>query len=245
MLEQGLPAVVSHKGAPLVLASESKAHAQAQVPAKRPQKRVQKSRPPISQASSPPSPVSSLPSPAHVAISPAHSPSNRPYKRVRTEGYASTTDDTRPIKPLPHAFTGPHGDFGLKRKTPGAEPAQANHFSAQPQSRVREPGPSHFTGLAPAHLIHSTGTPIMPPYHEVKGPSIPVSTRYDQSGFAPPGFPPPMHQLPLGMYHPGAHPQMGPYWPQQMQQNQWQPPPLAPTMSPEQYRIWYASQQPK
>lgn len=223
--------MVNHKGAPLVLASESKAHAQVKAPrkgSKAPSKHIKPSRH-VSELSS-----------DHLSsgsASPAgHSPPNRPSKRLRTEEPRNTAHDHRPIRKLPQQLPIQHADLGLKRKVPGGPP--------QPKvlGQMGAAGPSNFpeSGAPILHKPHGVNPPTMPIYPEMRGSSMPQPAFPPR--FPPPSFPPPMPHMPPSMYQQPAHGQLG-YWGHQQPQTQWQQPAFPFNMTPEQYQEWYATQQ--
>lgn len=136
----------------MVLASESKAHAQARASRKG-------SRAP-SKHIKPSCHVSELSS-DHLSsrsVSPAgHSPPDRPSKRVRTAEPQNTTHDHRPVRPLPQQLPIQHADLGLKRKVPGGptQPKAFGHTSAA--------GPSHYPASGAPGLHMPLGV-NPPPY---------------------------------------------------------------------------------
>lgn len=214
MLISGQPAVTDHLGEPLVLSSESKAHAHAVAPPK--SLKIQKPRPhssqppPVRRVASPPpeSPPAAIPKRrAQVPISPTHSPSGRPEKRAKVDHQFG---NARPQKKLPRAHA-VQGSLQLKRKLPG---------DTQPHARIPS-GTSHLRG--------AFAGPQPPAFGEA-GPSslvpsiVPSVNGYGQTAAAPIGYAPQMQQMYPGMYPPQGQGQMGQQWPQQQYQQVWDHP---------------------
>lgn len=231
-LEQGQPAVVNHKGAPLVLASESKAHAQTRAPvkgSKAPHKHVK----PLRHVS-----TSSAPSSSGSLSPPARSPTHRPSKRVRTDESQSTADDHRVIRGLPHQLPVQYAELGLKRKAPGGPPQR------KASAQLGAVGPSNFPAPGGPSLPrpHGFSPPSMPVYSDMRGSSMPTGPARSQPAFPPQSFLQPMHHMLPSMYQHPTHSQTG-YWGQPPPQMQWQQPSFPSNMTPDEYQDWYEMQQ--
>lgn len=239
MLEAGHPSVVDHKGSVLMLASESKAHAQ-DVPRSKLSKPVRKVPRPAQRLPSrePPSvgsPDSDSPGPTlQVNISPPNSPSVRPAKRARVVSGASLQDPKPPAEPsaprLASRALQSNAIAGYR-----LQPA----FSESDPSRLARPYGQQPRAVSPAPAT-------MAPYADHRGSSMPAPNVYGQSGFPGNMYQPPMQPGHSGMYsNNGYNMHMGNYWAQPQQLPQWSQQSGMPPMSLAEYHEWYALQGPQ
>lgn len=223
MLENGHPAVVNHKGDVLVLASESKAHAQAvaRPNVTKPKPKRVKQQPPLPSDRHPSvtsDRFSSPVTPRQQTMSPAHSPPLRAAKRAKVSEQLIP-----PVRP------------------------RVVSWESQQQPGLGQAGPST---LAPPFVAQATArgvSPVpIPAYADPRASSMPPQSLYGQPAFPPHLYPPPMQQMHPAMYPNTGYPQMSQYWsqPPPWQQPQQPHSTLAPA-SFEEYTRWRESQGPQ
>lgn len=222
MVAHGQPAVVDHKGMALVLASESKAHAQFVVKHKAgtvKTKRCVQPAPSSSSDSDVASPSETSRAATKADAGPLRSPSDRPVKRPR---FNSNPVDKASIPLVERPM--------LKRKAPNDQsstsmasgPPPLN--ATRPQSHLPALGQAGSSNLAPPHSQRlMTWCHVSPATFatraESRGFSNPPSMLHGQGGHPAAGYTP-MEHLQSGQYH-NEYGSMGQHRPQQHTQPQW------------------------
>ncbi|KZP34548.1 hypothetical protein FIBSPDRAFT_942659 [Athelia psychrophila] len=190
----GQPAVVDHKGAELVLASESKAHALAKAPAKKKLTKPQRSMSHHSPVSSAPSSPHSPPAPPRAQLRPPVSPSELPGR------YATFPPDQSPSG---H----PSKCRRIDSDRPAAQPVLKH--KAPDDHHLHVKAHSHFQSLQPAFAEAGPSNLALPCVHQPLFRHVSPAPGAFGHGTYPDASYPPMQHMPPRMY---PQPGYGQYW---------------------------------